>query len=70
MYTEVKLLIAGCIFVLSSAVMLGASIIANGSVLDILALFLGAIGLLFVIISLFLHGRDNNRKDNRDDNFE
>ena len=50
MYTEIKLLIAGCTFVLSSAIMICASITVNGSGFDILSLFLGALGILFVII--------------------
>ena len=50
MYTEIKLLIAGCTFVLSSAIM-----------------FLGALGILFVIISLSLNKRDNTEVDNRND---
>ncbi len=46
MYTEIKLLIAGCTFVLSSAIMICASITVNGSGFDILSLFLGALGIL------------------------
>ena len=67
MYTEIKLLIAGCTFVLSSAIMICASITVNGSGFDILSLFLGALGILFVIISLSLNKRDNTEVDNRKD---
>ena len=67
MYTEIKLLIAGCTFVLSSAIMICASITVNGSGFDILSLFLGALGILFVIISLSLNKTDNTEVDDRND---
>lgn len=47
--------------------MICASITVNGSGFDILSLFLGALGILFVIISLSLNKRDNTEVDDRND---